>query len=234
MAGTTGYDFLQKCDDLYVPADGLRQITRDYGRLVGQSTSFDEVARVSKLLMLRVAMAGELQMLAHRLSHISEQQRRTRDFTLNMLRFALREIFDLLSGLSHLSGAGRRLRARSTRRVAGFAQANAVIRPWTAACLTSFARCCCWNIRQDSAAHRREREVFAGRFQQVTSPIMAKGVEDTAFYNYVPLLSLNEVGNRPDTTPVTVDLFHAWNQERARRRCHAMLASSTHDTNRSA
>ena len=92
VAGTTGYDFLQMCDGLFLPDDGWRQLKRDYGRIVNDSTPFEEVAQESKKLILSVAMAGELQMLAHRLNRISEQHRRTRDFTLNMLRLAVREI----------------------------------------------------------------------------------------------------------------------------------------------
>ena len=84
-----------------------------------------------------------------------------------------------------------------------------------------------------SAAAIRERELFAGRFQQVTSPVMAKGVEDTAFYVYGPLLSVNEVGNKPETPVVRPSEFHAWNEQRSQHYPHAMLASSTHDTKRS-
>src|SRR5205814_5678038 len=77
-----------------------------------------------------------------------------------------------------------------------------------------------------------ERELLAGKFQQVTSPVMAKGVEDTSFYVWVPLASVNEVGGdprRPTTSPAQ---FHDQNRERRLRYPQAMLATTTHDTKR--
>jgi (1->4)-alpha-D-glucan 1-alpha-D-glucosylmutase len=80
---------------------------------------------------------------------------------------------------------------------------------------------------------RHARELFAGRFQQVTSPVMAKGVEDTAFYLYCPLASVNEVGSHPDVAPVNVASFHQENEQRLKQYPATMLATSTHDTKRS-
>ena len=77
VAGTTGYDFLQLSDGLFLPDDGWRQLKRDYARVIGDPTPFEKVAQDSKKLILSVAMAGELQMLAHRLNRISEQHRRS-------------------------------------------------------------------------------------------------------------------------------------------------------------
>ena len=80
---------------------------------------------------------------------------------------------------------------------------------------------------------RRERELFVGRFQQVTSPVMAKGIEDTAFYRYFPLASLNEVGGDPVEGPTTVQEFHARNLARQAQWPRSLIATSTHDTKRS-
>src|SRR6202011_3543979 len=74
---------------------------------------------------------------------------------------------------------------------------------------------------------------FVTRFQQTTPPVMAKGVEDTAFYRYNRLLALNEVGGSPARFHLPVDDFHAANLERARRFPRHLLASQTHDTKRS-
>jgi (1->4)-alpha-D-glucan 1-alpha-D-glucosylmutase len=75
--------------------------------------------------------------------------------------------------------------------------------------------------------------LFAGRFQQVTSPVMAKGVEDTAFYRYFPLSSLNEVGDEPAGRPVSVEDFHRENAARRADWPGGLLATTTHDTKRS-
>src|SRR5207244_1064726 len=77
-----------------------------------------------------------------------------------------------------------------------------------------------------------EREILAGRFQQVTSPVMAKGVEDTSFYVWVPLGSVNEVGGDPRRPTTSAKQFHDQNQERSGRYRQAMLATTTHDTKR--
>ena len=82
-------------------------------------------------------------------------------------------------------------------------------------------------------AGRRERELFVGRFQQVTSPVMAKGVEDTAFYRYLPLTSLNEVGADLAKPPAAAECFHRENALRRARYPQSLLATTTHDTKRS-
>lgn len=92
LAGTTGYDFLTSVSGLFVDRAGLDELTKVYARFIDQRLDFREVARQSKQLILRAAMSSELQLLAHRLNRISERYRGSRDFTLNTLRVALREI----------------------------------------------------------------------------------------------------------------------------------------------
>ena len=234
VAGTTGYDFLQMCDGLFLAGDGWQQLKRDYARTTGQTAPFHAVAHETKRLILRVAMASELQMLAHRLNHISEQHRKSRDFTLNMLRYALREIlvcFPVYRIYPGPTGISQRDRQFVNQAVGVAKRSN----PAIDASVFDFIRDILLLQHPEGLGPQaiRERELFAGRFQQVTSPVMAKGVEDTAFYVYAPLLSVNEVGNGPESPVVAPDAFHAWNHERARRWPHAMLASSTHDTKRS-
>jgi (1->4)-alpha-D-glucan 1-alpha-D-glucosylmutase len=234
VAGTTGYDFLQMSEGLLLPDDGWRQLKRDYARIIGDPTPFEKVAQDSKKLILSVAMAGELQMLAHRLNRISEQHRRSRDFTLNMLRLALREIlvcFPIYRIYPGTWGVSDRDRHFVAVAVAMAKRRN----PAIDASVFDFVRDVLLLEHPPglSAEAIRERELFAGRFQQVTSPVMAKGVEDTAFYVYGPLLSMNEVGNKPEAPVVRPSEFHAWNEQRAKHYPHAMLASSTHDTKRS-
>ena len=92
VAGTTGYDFLNSVNRMFVDRSGLRELLKNYKRFTGQQTDFAELTHRARLLILRVAMSSELQLLAHRLNRISERHRRSRDFTLNSLRLALREI----------------------------------------------------------------------------------------------------------------------------------------------
>lgn len=234
VVGTTGYDFLQMSEGLLLPDDGWRQLKRDYARIIGDPTPFEKVAQDSKKLILSVAMAGELQMLAHRLNRISEQHRRSRDFTLNMLRLALREIlvcFPIYRIYPGTWGVSDRDRHFVAVAVAMAKRRNPAIN----ASVFDFVRDVLLLEHPPGLSTEaiRERELFAGRFQQVTSPVMAKGVEDTAFYVYGPLLSMNEVGNKPEAPVVRPAEFHSWNEQRAKHYPHAMLASSTHDTKRS-
>ncbi len=77
------------------------------------------------------------------------------------------------------------------------------------------------------------REEFVLRFQQTTGPVMAKGVEDTAFYRYFRLAALNEVGGSPGRFGTTIEEFHGANAKRARRFPRQLLTTYTHDTKRS-
>ena len=117
------------------------------------------------------------------------------------------------------SGPWRRRRSAAWRR--------------TPASSTSCETCCCSGEREGKAPeYRRQVTAFALKFQQYTAPVQAKGMEDTAFYRYHRLASLNEVGGDPRRFGISVAAFHRANQERARRWPHAMLSTSTHDSKR--
>jgi len=233
-AGTTGYDFLYNLNGLFVDPAGLREMVRHYGRFIGAKRDFAEVAYRSRLLILRVAMASELQLLAQRLNRISEQHRRSRDFTLNMLRDALREILACFP--VYRTYASARQIAERDRRFIQLAVAQAKRRnPAIPAAIFDFIR---GTLLLDhppgtDELGRLDRELFLGRFQQVTSPLMAKGVEDTAFYVYCPLVSLSEVGGEPHSGATSLETFHRENSERLALRPHSMLCTTTHDTKRS-
>lgn len=234
VAGTSGYDFLQLANGLLVDPQGFRELTRCYERFVGEKLEFSEVMYRCKVLILRFSMSSELQMLAHRLNRISEDHRRSRDLTLNMLRLALRET--LASFPVYRTYAGPAGVSERDRRFVNQAIARAKRRsPAADAATFDFLRGILLLEHPDSISDqaRHWRELFAGRFQQVTSPVMAKGVEDTAFYLYCPLASVNEVGSHPDVAPVSVESFHHENTQRLRHYPTTMLATSTHDTKRS-
>lgn len=234
VAGTTGYDFLQLANGLLVDPQGFRELTRCYERFVNEKLEFSEVMYRCKVLILRFSMSSELQMLAHRLNRISEDHRRSRDFTLNMLRLALRET--LANFPVYRTYAGPAGVSERDRRFVNQAIARAKRRsPAADAATFDFLRGILLLEHPDSVGDdaRHSRELFAGRFQQVTSPVMAKGVEDTAFYLYCPLASVNEVGSHPDVAPVSAESFHHENVQRLRQYPTTMLATSTHDTKRS-
>ncbi|MBX3447962.1 MAG: malto-oligosyltrehalose synthase [Planctomycetaceae bacterium] len=232
--GTSGYDFLNALNGAFIDARGLADLRRQFARVTGDRREFELTAEDGKSLVLRVAMASELQMLAHRLNRISEQHRRTRDLTLNSLRFALREIlicFPVYRTYPRPGGVSDRDRRVIHRAIRQARRRNPAVDPHVFDFIQQVL------LLQHPAglseAEIRDREFFAGRFQQVTSPVMAKGVEDTAFYVYLPLASANEVGSYPSDAAFSVADFHDENMTRRQRMPRAMSCTSTHDTKRS-
>ena len=233
-AGTTGYDFLSSVNGLFVNPAGVGELANVYGRFVDQHLEFREVAHQSKLLIFRTAMSSDLQLFAHRLNRISERHRRSRDFTLNALRTALREIlacFPIYRTYIHRGDVSEQDRQILCRAVAQAKRRN----PTIDAAVFDFIRdVLLLEAPPDpDEAGRHERDLFVGRFQQVTSPVMAKGIEDTAFYRYFPLVSLNEVGSDPSRGAASLAEFHRHNRVRQTDWPQSLTCSSTHDTKRS-
>jgi (1->4)-alpha-D-glucan 1-alpha-D-glucosylmutase len=233
VAGTTGYDFLTTLNGLFVSPHGWDEIVRAYQRFTDDDTPYEHVVQDSKRLILRVAMASELQMLAHRLNRLSEQHRRSRDLTLNMLRYAAREVlvsFPVYRVYPSRDGVSDRDRRFVDLAVAKAKRQNKAFAP----AVFDFVRDVLLLNHPPGLSPEAisERETLAGKFQQVTSPVMAKGVEDTSFYVWVPLASVNEVGGDPRLPTTSLKAFHDQNVERASRYRQAMLATTTHDTKR--
>jgi (1->4)-alpha-D-glucan 1-alpha-D-glucosylmutase len=234
VAGTTGYDFLNFVNGLFVAPGGLAELTKIYNRFVRHRIDFREIVYGSKMLILRVSMASELVLLAHRLNRLSERHRWSRDYTLNSLRVALREIlgnFPVYRTYISAEEVPDRDRQFIHRAVAQAKRRN----PAMDAGVFDFVRDVLFLKRPPELDESgiRERALFIGRFQQVTSPVMAKGVEDTSFYRYYPLTSLNEVGGEPARGVVSVEEFQRENADRRQKRPRSLLATTTHDTKRS-
>ncbi|MGO8752009.1 MAG: malto-oligosyltrehalose synthase [Thermoguttaceae bacterium] len=234
VAGTTGYDFLNFVGGLFVDPAGLDELLKAYSRFVNERANFREVAYQGKSLILRVSMASELQLLAGRINRISERHRRSRDFTFNELRTALREIlacFPVYRTYIHQDGVSEQDRRFICRAVAQAKYRSPARNP----AVFDFIRDVLLLQAPpglDEAGYQ-ERDLFVGRFQQVTSPVTAKGIEDTAFYRYGPLVSLNEVGNDPARRPTTTEEFHRHNLAQQAEWPRSLICTSTHDTKRS-
>jgi (1->4)-alpha-D-glucan 1-alpha-D-glucosylmutase len=231
--GTTGYDFMNDVNGLFVDRAAGPAFRTIYRRFTGRTEPFEDVVYTCKKLVIASSMSSELNVLAHWLNRISEQRRHTRDFTLDSLQEALREVvacfpvyrsyfgYQGATPLDHqwLDEAVERALARNpTAESSIYAFIREMLSPEQRADLT-----------EDEYVERRR---FAMKFQQYTGPVEAKGVEDTAFYRYTPLVSLNEVGGDPARFGRTVEQFHEANRERRARWPYAMLATATHDTKR--
>lgn len=234
VAGTTGYDFLNLVGSLFVHEEGFGLLRRYYLRFTNQRDSILEIINETKRLILRVAMASELQLLATRLNRLSEAHRLSRDFTLNNLRTGLREILACFP-VYRTYITGHPVSERD-RKFVHYAAAQAKRRnPAVDAALFDFVRDTLLLEQPPglSEAGSRLRRLFVGRFQQASSAVMAKGVEDTAFYRFFPLSSLNEVGRAVERPVTSLSSFHAENERRLRERPLSLLCTTTHDTKRS-
>ncbi|MGE0608376.1 MAG: malto-oligosyltrehalose synthase [Pirellulales bacterium] len=232
--GTVGYEFLNAVNGLYVDPASERALSSFYTRFTGEPLDFEEMAYQSKRLIARMSMASELSVLGHRLDRISERNRRTRDLTLNTLTRALQEVIACFGVYRTYLEPGRLV--ERDQRVVELAVARAKRRnPAMDASIFNFVSDVLL-LRfhaHDDEEERNAVECFVGKFQQLTGPIMAKAVEDTTFYRFNRLGSLNEVGGEPARFGATPDEFHQLNQSRLPQYSHAMNASSTHDTKRS-
>ena len=161
---------------------------------------------------MQVSMSSELNVLSRRLDRISEQHRRSRDFTLESLRDALREVIACFPVYrTYIAGTLSIPTNRTNVTSAAPSRPPSAAIPATSGSVFDFIQDLLLLKDPDSIsdADRAERRLFVMRFQQLTGPVMAKGLEDTAFYRYCPLLSLNEVGGSPDSFGVALAHFHA-------------------------
>jgi len=231
--GTTGYNFVNVVNGLFVESRAKARLDRVYRSFIGDYSEWTDTAYDSKVLVLRTSLAAELNVLANQLARIAQKDRHTRDFTLTNLRQALTELIAAFpvyrtyvthSGVSdddrrYIEWAIARARSRSSS---------------TNIPLLDFVRSM---LLADTSAiaepYHAQVRAFACKFQQVTAPVTAKGVEDTALYRFTRLASLNEVGGEPETFGTSIRQFHADAQYRAKNWPHEMLGSSTHDTKRS-
>ncbi len=234
IAGTTGYDFLNLVNGLFVNPEAELRLTEIYESFVGEVSNFHEQAYRGRKLAMEQELASELRVLANEINHLTETNWFTRDFTLVGIRQALREIvacFPVYRTYADWHGIrpedrryldwavthGRRRSDRSELSVFDFLFSLLTTDP----------------VRErPPRLNRREIRRLAMKFQQYTGAVMAKGVEDTAFYRYNRLVSLNEVGGEPTRFGTTLAGFHRSNLETARRRPHTMLSTATHDTKR--
>jgi (1->4)-alpha-D-glucan 1-alpha-D-glucosylmutase len=233
--GTTGYDFLNFVGGVFTDPEGVAQLNQIYARFTGRTQSFEEVAYQCKKGVLRRGMSSQVAMLARRLDRISEQHRHSRDFTFQSLREALVEVLACFPVYRTYVGPDG-IASEEDRRWIERAASDAVRRnPGTSESVFDFVRSALLGIHPPGLGPRQiaERVDFVRRLQQLTGAVMAKAIEDTAFYRHVPLASAGEVGGSPALGGVSVAEFHQGNQERLRRFPHTLLATSTHDTKRS-
>ena len=191
--GTTGYDFLNVCNRLLVHGDGLREFTAIYNDFVDETQDYDSLAHNKKLSVEQEALGSDVNRLASLFVEICESNRDRRDYTRAEIRRAIREVAACFSiyrtyvvaERNEITGDDRREIERATAAAKAYRQdIDGGLFDFIAEVLT---------LQQRGALESE----FLLRFQQFTSPVMAKGVEDTALYCFNRMVGLNEVGGSP-------------------------------------
>jgi (1->4)-alpha-D-glucan 1-alpha-D-glucosylmutase len=233
--GTTGYEFLNLLNGLFVDGRAKSEFDGLYKTFTGMRLPFDEMVYEKKKLIMGASMASEINVLGHQLNRLSEKDRRTRDFTLNSLTHAIREIIACFPVYRTYVTPDSEPVTDPDQAFIRLAVTKAKRRhPTLSALVFDFVRDVLlkrWETRRSEDQEECRR--FIMKFQQTTSPVTAKGIEDTVFYIYNRLASLNEVGGDPELFGIQVSSFHQQMCERQRLWPHALSATSTHDTKRS-
>jgi (1->4)-alpha-D-glucan 1-alpha-D-glucosylmutase len=234
--GTSGYDFTSLVNGLFIDRRNERHFTNLYHRFIGASYDVETVIYNSKKLIMHASLASEVNVLAHLLDTISLTDRYARDYTRKALRDVIRETIACFPVYrTYIDERGQiteRDRACIHEAITRAKRRN----PDKAPASFDFLRDILLLRHKDSEDHSeiyRRKLRFTLKFQQLTGPVMAKGMEDTACYIYNRFVAVNEVGGSPRQFGVTVDEFHSSNSKRAADWPYSMLATSTHDTKRS-
>lgn len=229
IAGTTGYDFLNRAGGLFIDPDSEDALTRLYVEFTGVTANFPEIALECKELAARDILGSELSRLTELFVEVCESDRRHRDYTRHELHLALRSVVSRFSVYRTYFSTDNGDRTPDEKlRVKEAIDAAKTDRPDLDPELFDFlGRILTLEIRGDF-----QTELALG-FQQFTGPVMAKALEDTAFYRYNRFVALNEVGGDPGLFGISVEEFHKACGETQRRWPLGLLATSTHDTKRS-
>jgi (1->4)-alpha-D-glucan 1-alpha-D-glucosylmutase len=229
VEGTTGYDFMGRASALFVDPEGERPLTDLYAELTGEPTDFAEVLRVQKHRVLREVLGSDVNRLTALLVEVCERHRNYRDHTRHELHEVLRELIACFPVYrTYVSPEAEGVSAQDEKYVTDAVNVVQARRPEFDARLLEFLR----DLLLRRVPGERETELVL-RFQQVTGPAMAKGAEDTAFYCYNRLVSLNEVGGDPGRFALSAREFHEAAQAAQWKWPRGLLATSTHDSKRS-
>ena len=232
--GTSGYAFMNDVGAVLHDASGEEALTRLWRRCTGRSGDFEAEERAARRRIPQELLAADFNACAHALHVIAQGDPRTRDWTLGAIRRVLAELLVHFPVYRTYADASGRSEADAAIMRKVVAAAQQTCRPAERALVEQVDR---WlggiaPRRVESPRARRLALRAVARFQQLTSPVAAKSVEDTAFYRYGRLLSRNEVGANPVQFSMSVAEFHEACRERRRRYPMAMLATATHDHKR--
>jgi (1->4)-alpha-D-glucan 1-alpha-D-glucosylmutase len=229
--GGTGYRFSTLVTGVMVDTAAQARFDAMYQAFTGEDLPFEEAAYECKRLIIESVLFSDMTWLMDTLHRITRADRAVCDFTRNQLRIALVEVaaqfpvyrtYVLADGTppSDLDRQHIAWAIKAARRKLGTAEGGVLA--YIHAVLLG-----------TPGPEPALRHAFVRRWQQFTAPVMAKAIEDTLFYRYTRLVSLNDVGAEPRRFGVSVAAFHQTNSQRSRHVPHGLLATSTHDSKRS-
>ncbi len=232
VQGTTGYDFLNHVTGIFCNPRNERVMDRIYRKLAGVEDSYSDIEYQEKKLIIENHMAGDIDNLASLMKSVSSSSRHGYDITLFHLKQAIVEVMARFPVYRTYIGGGVE-RLEDGGHIRSATQAAAAENPALDYEIDFIRNFLLLNYPDSLPGEDRERWVqVVRRFEQFTVPLMAKGVEDTAFYYYNRLLALNEVGGDPRRFGIAPESFHVFLKSRSESWPGAMNATATHDTKR--
>ncbi|MEO6922448.1 MAG: malto-oligosyltrehalose synthase [Bryocella sp.] len=229
IAGTTGYDFLNAALSVLVRPEGVRALGRAYGKFTAELMHYPTIAHDKKLTVTQESLGSDVNRLTNILVSLCESHREYRDFTRAEIRRSIREVASCFSVYrTYVVPSRDEINDEDRGVIACAVQCAKDNRADIDGALFDFMH----SILTLETRGEKETE-FVCRFQQFTSPVMAKGVEDTAFYCYNRLTAMNEVGGNLECDGLTLEQFHDYNSVMQRTHPRTMTTLSTHDTKRS-
>src|SRR6266566_7009452 len=232
--GTTGYEWLNVITQVLIDGKGLEPLDEVWRQVSNMPPRLEPVLKDAKRRVLETLLTSEFTVLTRLLARIAGGHYSTRDYSADSLRQALElyilhfPVYRTYLTFSGLSAHDRELISGTIERArADWFAADDGIFDFLRDTLTM-------DLIKPGRAHHSAPRVrrFALKVQQFTGPLMAKALEDTAFYRYHRLLALNEVGGDPSAKALSMDAFHEAMKIRAKHWPHGMTATATHDTKR--
>lgn len=235
LNGTVGYEYLNLLNGLFVDSTKKQALIDIYQQFTNNRISIRDLMYVCKKLVIDTLLSSEVHVLAKKLDHIAQHHRGSKDFTAASLKAALCDIIACFPVYrSYVRAAQGEIREEDRLVIRSAVKKAKRSNPVIPSEIYQFIQSILLLEYPDQLTQdlKTERQEFVMRFQQLTGPVMAKGIEDTAFYRYYPLSSLNEVGSDLYNFGTHLEYFHKSNLEKLEFWPHSLLASSTHDTKR--
>jgi (1->4)-alpha-D-glucan 1-alpha-D-glucosylmutase len=228
VQGTTGYDFLNQVNGLFIDAAGEKAFTSFYAEFTAEPTNYAVLVREKKRAVLKMLFAAESNRLADLLFEVAARRNAFQKLPRAKLQEALSEVIICFPVYrSYITGNGGAVSAADLAAIKSAVHPACEERNDLSPEMFAYIHALLLKPQRGKSARQ-----FIARFQQLTGPVMAKGVEDTASYCFNRFASLNEVGGDPGTFGVSVDGFHRFLQRQRNDWPHSQLATSTHDTKR--